>query len=291
MAFKNDPTNKRYFWLKLKENFYDQKEIKVLRRMPAGDTLSHIYIRMLLRSLESEGLLYFEGFADNFAEEVALDLGENLEKTTDTINYLLDKGLLEIVDEGTYFLTRVPELVGSESYSAERMRKLRNKKASQSNEEASQCDNNVIKSDGNVIESDDHVTKRKSQRKSQSQRRVREDIDIESESKSESNTEKESDIELEQDTEREPPFENRMNINTTIEDVIADFSSSFGKLYANEEKTLRKLTIDYGFPATLSAIYEMKSQAKEKVIAVPMAYLTTILKDWKSKRKKDSRII
>lgn len=132
VEFKNDPKAKRYFWLKLKTDFFDQKEIKLLRRIAGGDTYTIIYLKMLLTSLRHEGVLYYEAIGDNFEEEIALDIDESPEDVALTIKFLESKGLIELVERDEYFLNRVPEMIGSESYSAERVRRHRHKKVLQS---------------------------------------------------------------------------------------------------------------------------------------------------------------
>lgn len=128
--FKNNTKAKRYFWLKMKEDFFSQKEIKLLRRIAGGDTYTIIYQKMLLKSLRENGKLFFEAIGDNFAEELALDIDEDIENVQVTLNFLQSKGLLQIIDEDTFFLNRVPEMVGSESFSTERVRRHRKNKIS-----------------------------------------------------------------------------------------------------------------------------------------------------------------
>ncbi|MDH6364699.1 putative phage replisome organizer [Enterococcus sp. PF1-24] len=144
MSFKNNTKAKRYFWLKLKTDFFDQKEIKLLRRIAGGDTYTIIYLKMLLRSLKNDGKLFYEAMGDNFAEEIALDINENPEDVSLTISYLESKGLLELIENDEYFLNKVPEMVGSESYSAERVRDYRAKKKLQSNTKALHGNSDVI---------------------------------------------------------------------------------------------------------------------------------------------------
>ena len=59
---------KKFYWLKLSENFFRQPRIKKLRRIAGGDTYTIIYLKMQLLSLENEGKLYFEGVEETFAE-------------------------------------------------------------------------------------------------------------------------------------------------------------------------------------------------------------------------------
>ena len=143
--FKNDPKAKRYYWLQLKTDFFDQKEIKLLRKIAGGDTFTIIYLKMLLTSLKDDGKLYFEAIGDNFSEEIALLLDEETENVSVTLKFLEAKGLIEVVESDEYFLNRVPEMVGSESYSAERVRRHRQRKALQSDVTPLQSNNDVTK--------------------------------------------------------------------------------------------------------------------------------------------------
>lgn len=116
---------KRYFWLKLQQDFFNRKEIKMLRRIAGGDTYTVIYLKMLLKSLQTDGKLYYEGVSDDFIEEIALDIDEDYENVQVTVTYLRSKGLL--IDSGVdeVELTSLKAMVGSETASAERKRRQR----------------------------------------------------------------------------------------------------------------------------------------------------------------------
>lgn len=116
---------KRYFWLKLQQDFFGRKEIKMLRRIAGGDTYTVIYLKMLLKSLQTDGKLYYEGVSDDFIEEIALDIDEEYENVQVTVTYLRSKGLL--IDSGIdeVELTSLRAMVGSETASAERKRRQR----------------------------------------------------------------------------------------------------------------------------------------------------------------------
>lgn len=138
--------NKRYYWLKLKEDFFGDKTIKKLRRIAGGDTYTVIYLKMLLKSLRDNGKLYFEGVESDFASELALDIDEDEENVKITVQFLMSYGLLEKVNEDEFVLAKCIEMTGNESYSAERMRNLRKRQKI-----ASQCDTPVTLSDVDVI--------------------------------------------------------------------------------------------------------------------------------------------
>ena len=118
--------NKRYFWIQLKKDFFDSKAMKKLRKVPGGDTYTIIYLKMMLQSLGNDnGKLMFEGYEDDFASEIALDIDEDEDAVAVAINILKKFGLIEMVSDTEMFMTEVPALTGSETDSTIRSRKSR----------------------------------------------------------------------------------------------------------------------------------------------------------------------
>lgn len=124
---QQDKTVKRYYWLKLKEDFFQDKEVKKLRKIAGGDTYTIIYLKLMLLSLKSDGLLYFDGIEDTFHEELALEIDEDAENVRVTLMYLERMGLLQLKDEDEMYLTQMDTLICSESESAQRVRRHRAK--------------------------------------------------------------------------------------------------------------------------------------------------------------------
>ena len=120
---------KRYYWLKLSEDFFSSRDVKKLRKIAGGDTYTVIYLKLLLLSLKDEGYLYYEGVEPTFAEEMALAIDEDEENVEVTLNYLEQRGLLERKTLDEYILTACAEMTGSETSVARRVRKTREKKA------------------------------------------------------------------------------------------------------------------------------------------------------------------
>ncbi|MGL4762825.1 MAG: phage replisome organizer N-terminal domain-containing protein, partial [Sarcina sp.] len=135
--------NKIYYWLKLKNNFFKQKEIKKLRKMAGGDTFTIIYLKLQLLSLTDEAKLYFEGIEDNFVEELALELDEEVENVRMTLLYLQKHNLIVEVEEDEYLLPETLESIGKESASTIRSRRSRTNKALQCNTNATKCNTEI----------------------------------------------------------------------------------------------------------------------------------------------------
>ena len=114
---------KRFYWLKLKEDFFRDKAMKILRKLAGGDTYTIIYLKMMLLSISAKGYLYYEGVEDDFCSELALDLDENTEDVKLAVAYLASKNKIERVSEDTYFLPDAAKAIGSETAAAERNKK------------------------------------------------------------------------------------------------------------------------------------------------------------------------
>ncbi len=128
--------NKRYYWLKLKEDFFDEKCVKYLRRLDRGEFLVIVYLKMQLKSLKNNGKIYFERILPCYESEIALAIDESEEDVKNCIDALLKINVAEVIDGGTLFLLELQKYVGSESYAAERMRNFRARKR-----EGQQCNN------------------------------------------------------------------------------------------------------------------------------------------------------
>jgi len=135
--------NKRYYWIQLAQDFFKSKEMKLLRKIAGGDTHTIIYLKMMLISLEDGGHIYYDGLADNLAEEIALVIDENVEDIKITLIFLESKGLLTRKNDRDYFLEQVPEMVGSETASTRRSRKHRELRRLHCNTIATTCNGDI----------------------------------------------------------------------------------------------------------------------------------------------------
>jgi len=120
--------DKKYYFFKLKDDFFNMLEVKKLRKLAGGDTLTIIYLEMILESLKYGGKLYYEGVDETFESEMALKINENVENVSLTLAYLLKHGLIEKGMDETYALTQVESNILGETSSAERVRRCRAKK-------------------------------------------------------------------------------------------------------------------------------------------------------------------
>lgn len=129
---------KRFYWLKLKEDYFSSPKIKKLRKIAGGDTYTIIYLKMQLLSIKNQGVIQFEGIEKTFEEELSLKLDEDIDNIKITLNYLKMQGLIE-ENNNEYLLVDASNNIGSEGQSAERVRLFREREKSK----ALQC-NSVV---------------------------------------------------------------------------------------------------------------------------------------------------
>ena len=116
---------KVYFWLKIDKKFFDNLFIKRLKNMPGGYTMTVIYIRLMLESLEDDCILYYEGYFDNLVQELALKLDVSEDDINMTVAYFTKCGLIQIDDDGHATLSQAKALVESETNWAKYKREQR----------------------------------------------------------------------------------------------------------------------------------------------------------------------
>ena len=136
--------NRRYYWLQLKDDFFNSKEMKLMRKLPGGEEITIIYLKMMLASLAEQGKLYFEGLAEDLAEELSLIIDEDPEAIRLTLMFLTKKKLLTTSDNYQFNLEQVPEMVGSETASTRRSRKHRD------TQKLLQCNTTATKGNGDI---------------------------------------------------------------------------------------------------------------------------------------------
>lgn len=130
---------KRYYWMKLKEDFFEADTIQWLEEQPRGREFILFYLKLCLKALKSEGLLIRQVGQKCFPydEKRLSELTRTDRKTVrQALAALTEIGLIEEMENGGLLLPEIGNMVGSETEKAERMRRLR-----QSRREAAEGNN------------------------------------------------------------------------------------------------------------------------------------------------------
>ncbi|GEN50080.1 phage replisome organizer N-terminal domain-containing protein [Alkalibacterium pelagium] len=117
--------NKKYYYLKLKENFFEDDSMIVLESMPDGYMYSNILLKLYLRSLKNEGKLMFKDripYNSTILAQVTRHSVGDIEKA---IRVFKELELIEVMDNGAIFITDIQNFIGESSTEADRKRAYR----------------------------------------------------------------------------------------------------------------------------------------------------------------------
>lgn len=240
--------NKRYYWLKLKEDFFEDDTISWLEEQENGKDYVIFYLKLCLRSLNDEGqLIRYVG-----ERLIPYDV-KALAKLTDTapdtvavaMKTFLDIGLIEHLETGEIYMTQINEMIGSETDAARRKRKQRAKEAkleSVNQEKLMACDNVTAMSQKGHTE-----------------------IDIE------------IDKEIDKDIEKQLQQEHNqvVVVECEIRKVNSFFQRNYSELNPHIEKELSKWTNDMGSELVIEAL-KLSLEAEKN-----FNYAKGIMRNWK----------
>lgn len=117
----------KYYYLKIKENFFDTEDIKLLESMENGYLYSNILMKMYLLSLKHGGELMYKERIPYNSKMLATILNHNVDVVEKAIKIFENLGLIEILDSGTIFMLDIQNYIGKSSDEADRIRKYRSK--------------------------------------------------------------------------------------------------------------------------------------------------------------------
>lgn len=117
----------KYYYLKIKENFFDSEDMKLLESMDNGYLYSNILMKMYLLSLKNGGKLMYKDKIPYNSKMLSTILNHNVDILDNAIKVFKELNLIEILDSGAIFMLDIQNYIGKSSDEADRIRKYRNK--------------------------------------------------------------------------------------------------------------------------------------------------------------------
>ena len=121
------PEHQKYYWLKLKRDFFKRHDVRIIEEMPNGKDYILFYLKLLLESVDHEGRLRFNDTIPYNEQMLSVITHTNIDIVRSAMRVFMDLQLVDILDDQTIYMTEVEKLVGSETSVAERVRKHREK--------------------------------------------------------------------------------------------------------------------------------------------------------------------
>lgn len=119
---------KKYFWLKLKDDFFDDDTISYIEEQENGVLYVNFYLKMCLKSLKTDGKL-IRLVGETLIPYDANSLSKLTNTPVDTVLVAMKLfesiGLVKIMDSGEIYMSQINEMIGSETDKASTMRRIR----------------------------------------------------------------------------------------------------------------------------------------------------------------------
>ena len=120
--------DKKYYWLKLKRDFFKRHDIQIIEDMPNGKDYILFYLKLLCESVDHDGRLRFNEEIPYNEEMLATITRTNIDTVRSAIKIFTQLQMMEMFDDGTIFMREVQKMLGCESYWAEQKRIQRQKR-------------------------------------------------------------------------------------------------------------------------------------------------------------------
>lgn len=119
--------NKKYYYLKLRDNFFDNDDVAILESMPDGILYSNILLKLYLRSLKNNGKLMFNDRIPYNAQMLSTVTRQPVAVVEKAVGIFKEMGLIEVLDNGAIYMLDIQNFIGSSNTEADRKREYRRK--------------------------------------------------------------------------------------------------------------------------------------------------------------------
>lgn len=114
--------DKKYYWLKLKRDFFKRHDIQIIEDMPNGKDYILFYLKLLCESVDHNGNLRFSEEIPYNEQMLSTITRTNIDVVRSAIKVFTSLKMIEVLDNGTYYMNEVKKMLGCETYWAERKR-------------------------------------------------------------------------------------------------------------------------------------------------------------------------
>lgn len=120
--------SKKYYWLKLKRDFFKRHDIRIVESMPNGKDYILFYLKLLLESIDHEGTLRFSETIPYNEQMLSVVTNTNIDTVRSAMKLFIELNMMTVFDDQTIYMTEVDKLIGSETEWAKKKRVQRLKK-------------------------------------------------------------------------------------------------------------------------------------------------------------------
>lgn len=121
--------SKKFYWLKLKRDFFKRHDIRIIEEMPNGKDYVLFYLKLLLESIDHEGSLRFSDTIPYNEQMLSVVTNTNVDIVRSAMKLFVELGMMSICDDQTIYMAEVDKMIGSavDNDGANRVRRFREK--------------------------------------------------------------------------------------------------------------------------------------------------------------------
>jgi len=119
--------NKKYYYMRVKENFYESEDMVILQSMDNGYLYSDILMKLYLRSLKHDGRLMFKEHIPYNPKMIATITGHNIDVVEKSLKIFKELNLIDVLDNGAIYMLDMQNFIGETSTEADRIKAYRKK--------------------------------------------------------------------------------------------------------------------------------------------------------------------
>ena len=233
--------NKKYYYMRLKENFFDSDEMIILENMDNGDGIiySNILLKLYLRSLKYEGRLMFNERIPFNPQMLSTIVRHPVGVVEKSLKAFVDLGLVEVMDNGAIYMLDIQNFIGKTTTEADRIKAYRSK----------------INKEKGLVSNDTQKL-------------------VQMYDKSTPELELELEIDIEKEIDKEVEASTATSTNSDFQNLIELYQTNFGIVKPILYDDLKADLEDYGLELIIEAVKRAVKRQRE------YAYAQGILKSW-----------
>ena len=157
----------KYFWLKLKKDFFKRHDIRIIESMPNGKDYILFYLKLLVESVDHDGNLRFSDTIPYNDEMLAVITNTNIDIVKSALEVFINLKMIEILDDQTIYMNEVTRMIGSAAGNDNAIRQKRFRDNQKALKQGT-LESSVTKNNASVTEcvTDSNESKSKSKSKS-----------------------------------------------------------------------------------------------------------------------------
>lgn len=133
--------SKKYYWLKLKRDFFKRHDIRIIEEMPNGKDYILFYLKLLCESVDHDGKLRFSDAIPYNEQMLSVVTNTNVDIVRSAIKVFSELNMMDVLDDGTLYMAEVQNMIGSaaDNDNANRQRRFREKQKTHLLQNVTEC--------------------------------------------------------------------------------------------------------------------------------------------------------